>query len=63
LLEVNVPGFFGAAGVLELEGKNRSALFYGVGFLLFGGVEGGCDVVKGCGGREGVYGVVLAVAD
>lgn len=58
-----MPGFFGAAGVLELEGEDRRPLLYGVGFLVFGGVYGGGDVVEGCGRREGIYGVVLAAAD
>ena len=38
LLQVNVPGFFGAASILQLEGKYSSPLLYGVGFLFFGGV-------------------------
>jgi hypothetical protein len=63
LPKVNVPGFFSATSVLELEGKYCGPLLDGVGFLFFGGVQGGGDVIKGCGGREGIYGVVLAAAD
>jgi len=44
-----------AGGILQLEGEDASARFYGFGLVGFVGLEGFVDGVEGGGGGKGVY--------